>query len=121
MPTTKELLEKVLKDLKTAGGIEASAVVSRDGLLMASDILQDVHSETFAAMTATMLGAAETAVVELDKGGVDRIIVEGEDAKIIGTGAGQNAILIVMTDPGTGLGLVLVEMDKAKEKVEGII
>ena len=88
---------------------------------MASDIPQNVHAETFAAMTATMLGAAETAVMELKKGVVDRIIVEGRDAKIIGTGAGQKALLIVMTEPNTGLGLVLVEMDKAKEKIRVLL
>jgi uncharacterized protein len=121
MPTTKEMLEKILKDIKVTGGIEASAVVSRDGLLIASDIPQNVHAETFAAMTATMLGAAETAVEELNKGVVDRIIIEGKDVKIIGTGTGQKAILIVMTEPNTRLGLVLVEMDKAKEKIKGLL
>ncbi|MDI6640175.1 MAG: roadblock/LC7 domain-containing protein [Methanocellales archaeon] len=37
MMTKGEMLERVLNDLKRVGGIEASAVVSRDGLLMASD------------------------------------------------------------------------------------
>ncbi|MDI6903822.1 MAG: hypothetical protein QMC77_08835 [Methanocellales archaeon] len=38
MPTTREMLEKVLSDLRRVGGIEASAIVSRGGSLMASDL-----------------------------------------------------------------------------------
>lgn len=40
----REKLEKILKDLKAVGDIEASAIVSRDGLLIAADITRDVNS-----------------------------------------------------------------------------
>ena len=120
MTTTKEMLEKLLIDLKRVGNIEASAVVSRDGLLMASDISAGVHAETFAAMNATMMGAAETAVSELKKGFPDRVIIESKEAKVIVTGAGPKALLIVMTTPDAGLGLILVEMEKTTEKIKGL-
>jgi hypothetical protein len=121
MSTTREILEKILRDLKSVGDIEVSAVVSRDGLLMASNIPQDVQGETFAAMSATMLGAAETAVSELQKGKPDKVIVESKEGKIIAKGAGPKALLVAMTDPSAGLGLVLVEMDKASNKVQGVL
>ncbi len=121
MTTTVELLEAILHDLKRAGEVEASAVVSRDGLLIASDIPRGVHAETFAAMTATMLGAAETATSELKKGIAERVIVESKDGKVITCGAGPKALLVVMTSPRVGLGLVLVEMTKAIDKVKGLI
>ncbi|MDY6964935.1 MAG: roadblock/LC7 domain-containing protein [Halobacteriota archaeon] len=117
MTTTKEMLEKLLVDLKRTGNVEASAVVSRDGLLMASDIPSGVQAETFAAMNATMMGAAETAISELQKGIPDRVIIESKEAKVIVTGAGPKALLIVMTTPDAGLGLILVEMNKIAEKL----
>ncbi|MEE8167658.1 MAG: roadblock/LC7 domain-containing protein [Candidatus Hydrothermarchaeales archaeon] len=117
----KEDLEKVLAQIKRVGDIEASAVVSRDGLLMASDIPSGIHGETFAAMSATMLGAAETAISELKKGVPDRVIVESKEGKVIATGAGSKALLVVMTTPEAGLGLILVEMEKASEKVKGLL
>jgi len=119
--TIVEMLEKVLTDLKRTGDIEASAIVSRDGLLMASDIHGSVHAETFAAMSATMLGAAETAVSELKKGIPDRVIVESKQGKIITTGAGPKALLVVMTPPEAGLGLILVNVVKAADKVKGLL
>jgi len=68
MDSTLEALEKVLTDLKKVGGVEASAAASRDGLLMKAIMPTGQHAETFAAMSATMLGAAETATTELGKG-----------------------------------------------------
>ncbi len=121
MPSLREQLEKILKDLKAAGDIEASAIVSRDGLLIAADISQNVNAEAFAAMTATMLGAAETATSELGKGIPDRVIVEGKEGKIIATGAGPKALLVVMTTPRANLGLVLLEMSKASDKIKELL
>ncbi|MDY6958764.1 MAG: roadblock/LC7 domain-containing protein [Halobacteriota archaeon] len=121
MSTVKDMLDKLLDDLKRVGNIEASAVVSRDGLLMASDIPGGVHAETFAAMNATMMGAAETAVSELKKGIPDRVIIESKEAKVIVTGAGQKALLVVMSRPEAGLGLILVEMEKVTEKIKELL
>lgn len=121
MVSLKETLEGVLKDLKSAGDVEAGAVVSRDGLLIAEDISSDVNADSFAAMTATMLGAAETATSELRKGNPDRVIVEGKDGKIIATGAGFKALLVAMASPDANLGLILLEMSKASNKIKGLL
>ncbi|MDY6930890.1 MAG: roadblock/LC7 domain-containing protein [Halobacteriota archaeon] len=121
MSTLKEILEKLLDDLKRIGNIEASAIVSRDGLLMSSDIPGGVHAETFAAMNATMMGAAETAISELNRGVPDRIIIESQEAKVIVTGAGPKALLVVMSRAEAGLGLILIEMDKVAKKLEEVL
>ncbi|VVB55846.1 Roadblock/LC7 domain protein [uncultured archaeon] len=119
--TTIEMLEKVLKNINNIGGVEESAVASRDGLLICSTISKKQHAETFVAMSATMIGAAETATTELGKGIPERIIVESNNGRIIGTGAGPKALLLVMTKPDASLGLVLIEMTKASEQIRNII
>nr|QNO43343.1 hypothetical protein HGIJHJJE_00008 [Methanosarcinales archaeon ANME-2c ERB4] len=119
--STSEMLGKVLADLGKIGDVEASAVATRDGLLMNADMHNMGDQETFVAMSATMLGAAETAAIELGKGIPNRVIVESDDGKLICMGAGPKALLVVMTAPEAGLGLVLVEMAKATEKIEKLI
>lgn len=119
--TTIEMLEKVLKDINNIGGVETSAVASRDGLLICSTIPRKQNGETFVAMSATMIGAAETATTELGKGIPERIIVETKTGKIIGTGAGPKALLIVMTKPDANLGLILIEMTKASKQIKDIL
>ena len=119
--STSEMLGKVLVDLGKVGEIEASAIATRDGLLMSADMHTRGDPEMFVAMSATMLGAAETASSELNKGIPNRVIVESDDGKLICVGAGPKALLVVMTAPEAGLGLVLVEMVKAAEKIRKLI
>jgi hypothetical protein len=115
-----EKLGEILRELKKVGGIEASAVVSRDGILMASDIPDDVHGETFAIMSATMLGAAITANSELRKKLPDRIIVESDDGRTIVAGAGEKSLLVVSTRGQAELGAVLKAVEGAALKIEEI-
>jgi len=119
--TIIEMLEKVLTETNNIGGVETSAIASRDGLLICSTIPRKQHAETFAAMSATMIGAAETATTELGKGIPERIIVETRHGKIIGTGAGPKALLLVMTKPDANLGLILIEMKKASDKIKAVL
>jgi len=117
----KALIEEVLSDLKRVGGVNASAVVTRDGLLIASDVMIGMDAETFAAMTATMTGAAETAMNEVKAGSLDRVIVEGESAKIISIGAGPKALLVVLTAPEAPLGLALLKIGDATRKISKLL
>ncbi len=119
--TKKDKLSNILKNINSMGGVEGSAVVTRDGLLIESDISSNVDSETFAAMSATMFGAAETALMELDKGMVDNVMIESKEAKVMVTGAGSNAILVLMVSAKINIGLVFVEIRKAASKIEKII
>jgi hypothetical protein len=49
------------------------------------------------------------------------VIVESKEAKVIAAGAGPKALLVVMTSPEAGLGLILVEMAKAGRKVKELL
>ncbi|MEA1944770.1 MAG: roadblock/LC7 domain-containing protein [Euryarchaeota archaeon] len=119
--STSEMLGKVLNDLGKVGEIEASAIATRDGLLMNADMHAKGDQEIFVAMSATMLGAAETATSELGKGIPNRVIVETDDGKLVCMGAGPKALVVVLTAPEAGLGLVLVELAKASERIKKLI
>ncbi len=121
MADTIDMIDKVLADLRTVGGVEACAAVSRDGLLIRSNIQKEQFAESFAAMSATMLGAAETATIELGKGVPHRVIVESENGRLIAVGAGPKALVIVIVNTDTGLGLILLELEKASEKLKGLL
>jgi len=118
---TADLLEEALKNLKSTGGIEATAVISRDGLVMKAKMPSKQKPETLAAMSATMLGAAETATIELGKGIPHRVIAETENGKLIAMGAGPKAVLVIITDSDIGLGLILIEAEKAASKIKEIL
>jgi uncharacterized protein len=118
---TIKMMESTLKEIDKTGGIESSAIASRDGLLIHSTLRDQKRAELLVALSATMVGAAEAASNELGKGIPETTIVESKNGKIIGYGAGPKAILLVMTRPGLNLGLVLIEMKKASEKIKQVI
>lgn len=113
-----EDVSRVIADLKRAEGIRALAVVSREGILVASEIPGDVHPETFAAMSAVMLSAAETAYLEIGQAIPDRLIVETDEGKLIITGAGERSMLVALADGRAGIGHLTVEMNKAVARLK---
>ena len=113
-------LGRLLGDLRRAGDIRAAAVVSRDGVLIASSMPPEVHPETFAAMAAIMLGAAETATLEMNAAAPDRLIVETDEVRLVVAGAGERMMLVALADARAGLGRVIVEMGRAIARIKDI-
>ena len=110
-------------EVKRSGGIQAVAVVSREGILIASDMPGDVHPETFAAMAGVMLCAAETAAFEVSRAVPDRLVVETDRGKLFITCAGERSMLVALADTGAGGGSshLVVELNKAADRVRKIM
>jgi predicted regulator of Ras-like GTPase activity (Roadblock/LC7/MglB family) len=122
METIAQSLEKILNDLQAVGGVELSAIVSRQGLLMVSkDTGGGLNSEAFAALTATLYISAESTTVRLSGQRPRSIVVETEDKHLITYAAGPDALIVVLVGQEGYIGLVLNELKKAAEKVRHII
>ncbi len=105
----------VIKDLKTKIAGIATALVSRDGLVLYADVPAGVYTETFAIMCATILGAAATANTELNRSPPDRIMIEGNDSKTIIVGSGKKALLVAVVDQTVDVTKALDEVVKVAE------
>src|ERR1051326_6239548 len=121
MPTKYESLEKVLQGLNTIGDVEGSAIISRDGLIIASTLPANFDKETFSAMCATMVGAAETASLDINKGVPERVVVETRGMKLLAIGAGNEMLLVTITAPQSNLGLVVSEASKAASQITKVM
>ena len=58
-------LEEILDNIKQSGEITDAVLVSRSGMHIAGKVPQGAHAETFVAMSAILMGAAETSTSEL--------------------------------------------------------
>jgi hypothetical protein len=114
---TRDMVEPILHEIKKLDGVDATAVVSRDGILVGAEIPPEVHGETFAIMSATMLGAAITANSELNKNMPSKVVVESDDGVCIVAGAGINSILVVSSKSSDRAKLLKVT-DAAIEKLK---
>lgn len=122
METIAKSLEKILDDLQAVGGVELSAIVSRQGLLMVSKETEGgLNSEAFAALTATLYISAESTTMRLSEQRPRSIIVETEDKHLITYTAGPEALIVVLVGKEGYIGLVLNELKKAAEKVRKFI
>jgi predicted regulator of Ras-like GTPase activity (Roadblock/LC7/MglB family) len=121
MSDTIEMVDKLLADLKNIGGVEACVAASRDGLLIRAIVQKELFVDSLAAMSATILGAAETATTQVEKGVPNRVIVETDYGRLVVIGAGPKALLILLAGQDTGLGLILLELEKSAKKLKDIL
>ena len=121
MAKIKEEMDTILSELRKAGDIGAAAVVRRDGLMVASDLPEGVESRTVAAMTAALVGTAETFSSELKRGLFKEVVVDSAKGKIVAIGAGKLAILVCLMRSEGNLGFVLLSMERAAKSVEELL
>lgn len=87
-------LEQLLDEIRSVPSVYEATIVSRSGMHIAGDAPKGVHLETFVAMSAILLGAAETATSEL-KDKLQYVVVELARGKMVLVSAGGRALLIV--------------------------
>jgi predicted regulator of Ras-like GTPase activity (Roadblock/LC7/MglB family) len=101
--------------------VEASAIVSVDGLIIASSLPAGIEEDRMSAMSAAMLSLGERIAAELGRGALDQIYVKGENGYIVLADIGGEAVLTVMARANARLGLVFLEMRRAVEDLAKLI
>lgn len=117
----KDLINGVLAEINSIDGIEASAVVSRNGLLVSANMPNGQDAETIAALTATMMGAAETALSELNKGNISQIIVESDMVKVVCVDMGKRALLVLSMHSSTEIEGIRDNLISTKNKIVSVL
>ena len=98
--------------------IEASAVVSVDGLTIASDLPAGVEEDRVSAMSAAMLSLGERIAGELARGSLDQVYIHGKEGYVVLMSAGEEAVLTVLARKEAKLGLILYDVRKAAADVQ---
>jgi hypothetical protein len=111
-----------LRDLQSGSpSVEAAAVVSVDGLSMASSMPADVGEDRVAAMSAAMLSLGERIAKELGRGELDQVYIKGEKGYVILMAVGQEAVLTVLAREDAKLGLVFLDMGRTVTDLEKLV
>lgn len=121
MTTKAELYLFALSELeKSTGDIISTAIVTHDGLIMASTKSDTMHRETFAAYGAAAFKRAGETMEELTGENIDVLIYESKDYRVVTVRAGMHALLIVLTGKNVQMGLVLMNTQKTALKIKEI-
>lgn len=100
---------------------EASAVVSVDGLSIASALPQGVEEDRVSAMSAAMLSLGERIANELGRGTLEQVYIKGEKGYVVLMAIGEEAVLTALAREQAKLGLILLDMRRAAEDLSKLI
>ncbi len=118
---TEQMIDE-LRDLQVSTpDIEASAVVSLDGLMMASSLPAGMEEDRISAMSAAMLSLGERIAGELGRGYLDQVYIKGENGYVILMSVGDEAVLTVLARKQAKLGLIFLDMRRTVEQLEKIV
>lgn len=111
-----QLMVDRLRDLHACSpDIEASAIVSVDGLIIASALPAGSEDDRVSAMSAAMLSLGERIASELGRGSLQQVYVKGEKGYVVLVSVGEEAVLTVLAREQAKLGLMFLEMHRAAE------
>lgn len=115
-------IERILREVQgRIPDLEGLAVVTRDGLPIASALYTNTDEDRISAMTAASLSLSERVVLELERGIMEQLIITGSNGLVIIRDAGEHAVLVGIARVDAKLGLVLLDMKRAAKKLSTMI
>ena len=118
---TDLIVDRLVELQAVTPDVEASAVVSIDGLTIAAALPANVEEDRVAAMSAAMLSLGERIAGELARGELDEVYIHGESGYVLIMSVGLDAVLTALAREEAKLGLVLLEMRRAVSDLRKMI
>jgi uncharacterized protein len=120
--TRTQLMVERLRELQASSpDIEASAIVSVDGLTIASALPQGIEEDRVSAMSAAMLSLGERIASELGRGSLEQVYIKGLQGYVILMSVGEDAVLTALSREHAKLGLIFLDMRRATEDLKKLI
>ncbi len=117
-----DMLNNILNELNSSSAdVEASAIISTDGLIMASQLPSSIDEDRMGAMSAAMLSLGDRTAQELERGGLDQVLIKGGNGYVLMVKAGEDAVLTVMAKANAKLGLIFLDVKRAAKKTSELI
>jgi predicted regulator of Ras-like GTPase activity (Roadblock/LC7/MglB family) len=115
--STQERVQQVLRTLvHNTPDLEAAALVSVDGLVLASVLPAGTDEDRVSAMAAALQALGERTLRELARGSLEQIYVKGSQGYVVLVQVGEEAVLEAIAGSGAKLGMVLLDMKRAAQE-----
>ncbi len=118
---SEQMVNRLRNLQASAPDIEASAVVSVDGLIIASALPQGAEEDRVSAMSAAMLSLGERIAGELGRGDLEQVYIKGSSGFIVLSSVGEDAVLTTLARQEAKLGLIFLEMRRAAEDLVKLV
>jgi predicted regulator of Ras-like GTPase activity (Roadblock/LC7/MglB family) len=123
LKTTKtQLIDQRLGALRALmPEVEAAAVISVEGLLIASSLPETLEEDLMAAMSAAMLALGERIAMDLERGQLSQVYIKGEAGYVLMMAIDERAVLTTLATDEAKLGLVFLDMQSAVADLQGLL
>jgi predicted regulator of Ras-like GTPase activity (Roadblock/LC7/MglB family) len=117
-----EAIMQILREAEqSVEGVQGVAVVSTDGLPMASAVETKMGEAELAALASSMLSIGSTAMDNLKKGQLDSIYVKCDKGYILLRYSGPLAVVLFITEENARLGPLLLELKRTATRLEEML
>ncbi len=117
-----ESLNRILRSLQSASpDMEACALISEDGLMIASVLPQHIDETRVAGMSATLSSLGTRAAAELERGDVEEVLVRGKQGYAVMMNAASGTLLLCLASKQAKLGLVFLDMRRAIDEIRKVL
>ena len=118
---TQQLIDRLREFQASSGDVDAAAIVSVDGLSMASILPGDIEEDRVSAMSAAMISLGERIASELGRGELEQVYVKGATGYVILNSVGEEAVLTVIARKEAKLGLIFLDIGRAVEDLVKLV
>jgi predicted regulator of Ras-like GTPase activity (Roadblock/LC7/MglB family) len=116
-----QLIRTLNAFMSASSDVQAAALVSLDGFIIASALPKGMQEDRVGAMSAAILGLGERAAAELGRGHLTQVFIEGADGYVLLIAAGDRAVMTALAAKDAKLGLVLYDMKSTAERIGDIL
>ena len=93
--------------------LEGAAVISVEGLIIASHLPEALTDDLMAAMSAAMLALGERIANDLKRGKLSQVYIKGDQGYVLMMAVDENTVLTTLVNEDAKLGLVFIDMKRA--------
>jgi predicted regulator of Ras-like GTPase activity (Roadblock/LC7/MglB family) len=120
-PDEAALVELLKSFQQRSPGMEASALISKSGRMMASVMAPEMEPVRVAGVTATLFNLCGRAAKELNRGDICEVVVRADRGYAVVIGAGQDAVLLALASESSQLGYILFCMQESIQALEKLL
>ncbi|TPV93027.1 MAG: hypothetical protein B7733_22860 [Myxococcales bacterium FL481] len=115
-------MNRVLRTLQSSSpDVEASALISEDGLMIASALPQHIEEARVGAMSSSILSLGSRAARELERGNLKEVLVRGDQGFAVLMSAGSGSLLLALATESAKLGLLFLDTRRAAEEIKRVL
>ena len=116
-----EMQEELQRLQASSPDIEATALITMDGLILASTLPDTTEEDRVSAMSAALLSLAERITLELRRGFLEQVFLRGAEGDVLLMAVADQAVLSVLSRREAKLGMLIYYMRRASKELTNFL